>query len=246
MGTRIKRGIAAFQQRQARALLVTTPAAVSRIPEAARSPERVFTMPHGIDPAAYAGVSSPPATPAVLFLGGLEVRKGIFTLLDAFERVAERLPTCRLVIAGEGGQWDVVCRKIARMTAGDRITMLGRVRREQIPELMRACTLYCLPSYGEPFGMSLLEAMASGKPVVVTDAGGAAHIVEAGGGRKAAVGMPEPLAEAMLEILASPHLQARMGAFNRARIEKNYAWESVITQLEGIYASLLPAADARS
>lgn len=246
LGARIKRGIAAVQQRQAKALLVTTPAAVGRIPESARLASRIFTMPHGIDPAGYDAVGSVPPEPSILFLGGLEVRKGIFTLLDAFERVAKRSPDCRLVIAGEGGQWDVVCRKIARMEAGDRITMLGRVKREQIPQLMRECTLYCMPSHGEPFGMSLLEAMASSKPVVVTDAGGAAHIVEAGGGRKVPVGEAEPLAEAMLDILASPQLQVEMGAFNRARIEKNYAWESVIDQLEAIYASLVPVTGARS
>jgi glycosyltransferase involved in cell wall biosynthesis len=96
-----------------------------------------------------------------------------------------------------------------------------------------------MPSFGEPFGMSLLEAMSSGKPVVVTDAGGAGHLVDTRGGRKVTPGDAPELARALGEILASPALQRQMGAHNRAAIEDVYSWDRVIARLEDVYRALV-------
>jgi glycosyltransferase involved in cell wall biosynthesis len=113
------------------------------------------------------------------------------------------------------------------------------VTRADVPGLLSACTVFCMPSFGEPFGMSLLEAMSTGKPVVVTDAGGAGHLVDERGGRKVAPGDAAGLARALAEILASPELQARMGAHNRAMIEDVYSWDRVIARLQDVYRALV-------
>jgi glycosyltransferase involved in cell wall biosynthesis len=235
-----KRAVAAVQQRHAAAIFVTTPAARSRIVDRRREGRKVVVLPHGIDPALY--TPAPPddgranLDPSILFLGGIEDRKGIFVLAEAFRRVRARLPRCRLVVAGWGHRGE----DFVASVAGERehVDIRYLVERADVPKLLRECTVFCMPSFGEPFGMALLEAMASGKPVVVTDAGGAAHIVDEQGGRKVPLGDAQRLADALIEILESPELQRAMGKHNREVVERFYDWDCVIERLEAEYRRL--------
>ncbi len=236
----VKRRIASLQQRHARVLIVTTPGARARIVDPVRNVNKIVQLPHGIDPTLYTPSFRPvTAAPTILFLGGLEERKGIFTLLDAFPLVRAAIPTCRLVVGGAGAKWSGVDQRIRELPEPGAVSLLGRVRRADVPTLLASATVFAMPSLGEPFGMSLLEAMACGKPVVVTDAGGPQHIVDENGGRKVPPEHPGALAEALIEILRSPELQVRMGAHNRARIEDVYGWDRVIDRLEDLYRSIL-------
>lgn len=243
----IKQRLLAWQQRQAAALLVATPAARNDLHCPDRIAAKIFEVPLGIDstrffprsdgPAAEATTAKaePAAAPNILFLANLWRRKGIFTLLDAFARVAEALPDCRLTIAGGGGEEAEVIRRVNEASYRDRVTLLGPVQRDRVPELLRASTVYCLPSYGEPFAISVLEAMASGKPVVATNAGGIREMIPDDGGRKVPPRDADALAAALIEIAGSPTLQLAMGRRNRQWVEQRFAWDRVIDQLEAIY-----------
>jgi len=121
------------------------------------------------------------------------------------------------------------------MSCKSQIFLVGNAERTNVCQYMRQCTVYCLPSYGEPFGMSALEAMSCGKAVVATNVGGLAHLVPDRGGRKVPPRNAQALANALLEILCSPELQTKMGQYNRSLVEKKYSWEQVIMQLESIY-----------
>lgn len=229
------------QQAKAAALLVSTPAAMTELYSPETNLQKIHSLSPGIDTKLFSPACSQDIrqeTPNILFLANLEQRKGIFTLLEAFEKVAEALPTCKLTIAGAGTATEKVQQQVSTMSCRSQISLLGRVEREKVPDLMRQCSVYCLPSYGEPFGMSALEAMACGKPVVATNAGGLAYLVPEQGGRKVAPKDAPALAEALLEILASPELQQKMGQYNRSIVESTYSWERVIEKLESIYYSV--------
>ena len=99
--------------------------------------------------------------------------------------------------------------------------------------------MLCVPSFGEPFGMTVLEAMACARPVVATDAGGPAHLVTDGGGRRVPPGDPAALAGALEEVLGDPGRQAAMGAHNRRLVEERHAWPRVVDRLEAAYADAL-------
>jgi glycosyltransferase involved in cell wall biosynthesis len=101
--------------------------------------------------------------------------------------------------------------------------------------------VYCLPSYGEPYGMTALEAMACARPVVATAAGGLQHMVPDDGGRKVPPGDPAALAGALRELLADPALRRSMGERNRAEVEQRFAWSRVGDRLEQIYAEAVSA-----
>jgi len=238
--TGLKRKVASLQQRQARALLLTTPGAAGRIVDQSVNRQKIVHLPHGIDPSLYRpSYGSATAQPVIVFLGGLERRKGIYTLLDAFPRVRAAIPATRLIVGGAGHENLRVAQKIAALPEPDAVTLLGCVARTDVPRVLASATVFAMPSNGEPFGMALLEAMASGKPVVVTDAGGPHYIVDAAGGRKVPPDDPSALADALIEILASPELQRRMGEHNRALIETVYNWDRVIDRLEELYRSVI-------
>ena len=231
--------LASVQQSQADALVITCPAAIERIRSPAARFKRVHVISHGIHSAEYLPRDAMPEKPSILFLAVLEYWKGIFTLLDAFDQLAPRVPDVTLEIWGDGRESAAVDARIAASPHRERIFRRGRAARENVAAIMRAHSVYCMPSYGEPFGMTLLEAMASAVPVVTTDVGGPPYLVHREGGRVVPMRDAEQLAEALTEILASRELQASMGTYNRRRVEQEFDWSRSLDRMESVYAQVL-------
>jgi glycosyltransferase involved in cell wall biosynthesis len=235
---RLNESLRAAQQRRATTVLLSTPAAASRlaVPEPRRPLVRVISG--GIDDRKW----MPPADAIsdgdqdVLFLGNLHLRKGILVLIDAFAEVARTLPRARLLVAGDGPLRAELSRRIAASPGLNRVELLGAVERERAVAVMQRCSVYCSPSLGEPFGMTALEAMACAKPVVATNAGGLGHLVPDGGGRKVAPGDPAALAAALKEVLPDFDGRRAMGAHNRRTVEERYSWRAIVDRLEGAYS----------
>jgi glycosyltransferase involved in cell wall biosynthesis len=239
---RIKRALRAAEQRRATAVLLSTPAAAAKIEAAWPTPLQVREISYGIDTCRWRpGDGEDEGREDVLFLSNLEVRKGVFVLLDAFERIAEDLPATRLIFAGGGTQEPELRRRVAGSAWRERIELVGRVDRDRARRLMQRCSVYCLPSYAEPFGIAALEAMACAKPVVVTLAGGLPHLVDDRGGRSVRPGDPAGLAAALRELLRDPAMRREMGLHNRLRIERRHSWPSVTDRLEAAYRDAIAA-----
>ena len=242
----VRRKTLRFQERIAAAFLVTTPAALSRFSSREAVEDRMHWLPHGIDVATFTPLRPTPGSDArILFLANVAAKKGIFTLLDAFEIVRRTNPDATLAIAGNGPSFEAMKAYIAAMPSVRNIQVLGAIARAGIPQLMADCAVYCLPSFGEPYATTVIEAMACAKPIVVTDSGGIADMVTDLGGRVVETGNPQRLAAALVEILDSPELQQTMGAHNRATAELVYDWPRVTEKLEGIYQWVLHRAAQR-
>ena len=230
-----RRGVRAAQQRRAALVLLSTAAAQAKV---AASGVRTAIVPPGIEADGLAGAARPAGErpPTVLFLANLQVRKGILTLLDAFEAVVASLPEARLLIAGSGPNEDEVRRRAAASPAAARIELLGKVGRSELAATLSAADVYCLPSFGEPFGISALEAMAAGLPLVTTSAGGLGRLVPPSGGLQVPPRDPRALAAALLALLRDPERRAALGRANRETVAREYDWERVIDRLEALYA----------
>ncbi len=250
---RLKHLVLAAQFLRADGVLVPTPAGAARLPRSLREAGRAYPFPIGIDADAFAPAAPPspaaadprepgadPVASTVLFLANLQERKGIFVLLEAFDRVAAHRPAARLLIGGAGWDEAEVRRRIAELPSAGRIAMLGNIAREQVPATLARAGVYCLPSFGEPYGMSALEAMAAGRALVVTDAGGLGHLVPDGGSRKVRPQDAAALAEALDTLLGDARLQRQLGAYNRAHVEAHHSWPRVIDRLEAVYTAVLP------
>ncbi len=229
--------VVSWQQSQANALLYTAKAAFDRIPRAAELTGKLYQLPHGVDAAKFSPDSCPlpgKKSQSILFLANVVERKGIYVLTKAFERVAEALPASTLTIAGTGEALEGVRDWAQNSPYRARIQIVGAVERSDTPTIFRRHAVYCLPSFGEPFATTLLEAMASGLPVVSTNTGGTPELVCREG---ALVPPRDPiaLAQALIEVLASEDRARSMGLHNRAYVLEHYTWDAVLDRLESIY-----------
>jgi len=243
---RAKSIVRAAQQRRATTVLLSTADAAGKVERAASGRVLARELPHGIDEHLWRPPPPGPPGQTVLFLANLDVRKGIHVLLDAFEALAPRFPEARLQVAGGGPETETVRRRIRESPALAGVELLGSVDRGHVLALMQSCDVYCLPSYGEPFGMSALEAMACARPVVATAAGGLQHLVPDGGGRKVPPGDAVALADALAAVLADAELRRTMGACNRAAVEERFAWSRVGERLERLYEEAIRACASAS
>jgi glycosyltransferase involved in cell wall biosynthesis len=233
-----------LQQAHAAALLATTRIATeTRIVAAPAIRAKVRDQKHGVDTAFFApapdAVHDAAARTRVLFLANVSPVKGIYTLLDAFGRVREQVPEATLVIGGGGCHLADVRRRIDELGLNACVEMLGNVPRQQIPALMHRSAVYCLPSFGDPYATSVIEAFAAGMPVVVTHSGGLAEMVDDQGGLRVTPGDSEELARALVTVIRSPELARKMGAHNLRRAEREFSWDAAVTTLEATYASVV-------
>jgi L-malate glycosyltransferase len=246
--------ISALQQRHADTLVLTTPAARNRLPDAGGVRHRVHFLLHGVDTKLFypvpdlefAGDSLEDRRHAsILFFANVVKRKGIFTLIDAFPTVATEFPNVRLRIAGDGPDLPEAKQRVARLSCAQQVEFLGRQKLADAPAFYRSCSVYCLPSFGEPYGGSLVEAMSCGKAVVVTDSGGPPHIVSKDGAHKVPAGDSNALARALIDLLRDPARCASMGRHNRRIVEATMSWDHVVEKLESIYEITLSRSEQR-
>ena len=225
------------QQACASVLLVTTPAAMNRIATSGLR-KKAVTLPHGIDTSLFCPLETPVGddeAPTILFYAHLDRRKGVFVLVDAFVELLREVPSARLLLVGPGEHETELRRKIDASGHANQIAIRGPVPRSEAPVLLQQASVYCLPSFGEPYATTLLEAMACGCAVVVTNTGGLPHMVPREGGLRVPPGDVGALARALVELLRSPERRRLMGYVNRTHVERHHTWQRVIDRLEEIY-----------
>lgn len=190
-------------------------------------------LPPGVDLARFP--VRPPSGETVAFVGRLERAKGVRELVEAAAHVVAERPSAHFVFAGEGSERGWIERRRAELGLGQVVSLLGRVPAEDVPELLARSALLCLPSHAEPYGMAALEAMAAGRAVVATNAGGVRFLVGEGGGCLVPVGDAAALAGALIELLGNPARLAAIGGRNRERVERELSLERMLDGLEDVY-----------
>lgn len=195
----------------------------------------VHVLPNPVDTAAWSLDPAPPREPAtVAFVGWLVPEKGTEILLDAAQRLRERHPGLRLIFAGRHGEARLRA-SIARLGLGDRVEVAGWLDRRGVRALLHRATLLALPSQSEGMPMALLEAMASGTPIVASDVGGIPEILQDGrDARLVPPGDAEALAAAIDRLLADPEARACLAARARERVARHDV-RGVIARLREIW-----------
>lgn len=206
--------------------------------------ERVVLLPNAIDTRralggdgarlrAELGIAT--NAPLVGAVGRLAPMKGFDHLLRAWPLVIERHPGARLVVFGGGELQGALAEEAARLGVASSVVLAGF--RADTENLYEALDVFVLPSVkDETVSNAVLEAMAHGKPVVVTDyAGGIAEPVKArGAGRVVPVGDARALGATLAALLADPAARERMGRAARETIEAEHSLEGSLAKLEGL------------
>lgn len=174
----------------------------------------------------------------ILFLGRAEKRKGIFVLLEAMALLKQDFPEIMLVVGGDGNL-DAVARAVERLQLGAHVSIMGWISAAERNEQLARAAIFTLPSHDEGLPMSMLEAMAAAKAVVVTPVGGIPEAVEDQvNGLLVAPGDAAALAAAFRTLLTDVALRRRIGERARATVAARFSTEVVMEQLAGLYREL--------
>jgi D-inositol-3-phosphate glycosyltransferase len=197
-------------------------------------------------------IGIPPCERMLLFVGRIEPLKGIDTLIEAISLMRDRgelakHPFCLAVIGGEpeGGS-ERIDQEMTRLqdlrkafSLEDFVTFLGKRSQDTLPYYYSAVEAVVVPSQYESFGMVALESMACGTPVVASQVGGLAYLVQDGvTGYTVPASEPEALAERLTTLLQDEQLRLRMGK-RAAEFAQQYGWNIIAERILNLYKEIL-------
>lgn len=219
-------------------------------------PDKIRVIPNGIDPeeidtAMRRAMDAPegsvrreqfaaPGEDIVFFVGRLVREKGVDTLLDAWPAVLDRRPETKLVIAGTGPHEAHLRWRVSEAGLGNRVLFTGYTDDCTRNLLYHWAAAAVVPSYYEPFGLTALEAMAAGVPVVVSDTGGLAETVDyEETGLKVPPANPGELAGAILRLLTDREFARGMADRARRTVADQFSWTKVAAETELLYDDII-------
>jgi glycosyltransferase involved in cell wall biosynthesis len=174
----------------------------------------------------------------LLYAGGLQPRKNLTRLLEAYSTVRRRIPVPPLVLAGgRSPHAEELAERARQMEIAGAVMFPGHVREDLLPALYRSAALFVYPSLYEGFGLPVLEAMASRTPVVTSDRSGMAEV----GGDAALLVDPESveqLTSALQRLLAEPDLRRALAERGLAR-SRRFSWHNAAQQTAALYQRVL-------
>jgi sugar transferase (PEP-CTERM/EpsH1 system associated) len=213
---------------------------------------KVVYIPNGVDLAKFdiehdrpaprrrLGDFAPPGTVLVGNVARLDRVKDHAALIAAFKIMRDRARhgNTRLIIVGDGPQREQLEKQIADLDLQETVRLLGH--RDDVAELLAECDLFVLSSIAEGMPVTLLEAIAVGLPVIATDVGGVASVVEDGvTGALVPPGDPHVLAETLGIFVVDEALRRRQGEAGRARVTTQFSLGSMVSAYVALYDELL-------
>ncbi|MFV9631150.1 MAG: glycosyltransferase family 4 protein [Methanosarcinales archaeon] len=204
----------------------------------------VSVIPNGIDLSSFEDLSRKEARSrlqikddekVILFVGTLRPVKGIRYLIEAMRLIKDKNESTKLFLVGDGEEREYLKNLVKGLILEECVRFIGKVPNEKVPECMVASDVFVLPSLSEGFPVVILEAMASGLPIIATKVTGLLEIVKDGkNGILVESKSPDEIAEKVLLILGDDELRERISENNRKEA-KRYSWDSAVDKLEEIY-----------
>lgn len=248
--------------RNADRIVAATPAELAQLQWLYQGdPKKIVIIPPGVDLSRFYPippdeakefVGVPPCERMLLFVGRIEPLKGLDTLIEAISLMRERgelekLPFCLSVIGGDPeGSIEYLDQEMARLQdlrnrfgLEDLVTFLGKRSQDTLPYYYSAAEAVVVPSQYESFGMVALESMACGTPVVASQVGGLAYLVQDGiTGYTVPASEPGALAERLTALLQNDDLRHHLG-MRAAEFAQQYGWNIIAGQIINLYRGVL-------
>lgn len=172
----------------------------------------------------------------LLFLGRLDPRNGLHLMIEAFGLIKAKFPEVRLIIVGDGPLKKYYSRLVPDNLKRD-IYLAGSVLAER-NRYYASSDIFCSPVEKASFGVTLLEAMASGKPIVATDNCGYRELLDGNRGFLIRPRDPQAFADAVLELLRNRPLSDEMGKLGRAKA-LHYSWDKIVDEVVEFYEEVI-------
>ncbi len=175
-----------------------------------------------------------PKDPLVLAAGRLTEQKNFATLLEAVAKLRARGILCRVLIAGDGPLRAYLERRVDELRIDDQVILAGNI--DDLNLIMQTADLFVLPSLWEGLPLTLLEAMARGRPCVGSRIKGIAEVIEDGvSGLLVEPGDAAGLAAAVGQLLGDPARRAAFGSAGREIVRRSYDFERVVREIGALY-----------
>ena len=210
---------------------------------------KAYAIPNGIDPRPFAADADARArTREALGLGDEHVAvgcvarlvwfKGLDALIDAIPGVVRDHAQARFFIVGEGPLKEQLLAQARQLGIADKLVFLGE--RDDVAALLAAFDVFVLPSVSEGMPITILEAMAAAKPIVATDVGGVGEMIEDQvSGLLVPARAPGALADALNALVGDARRRERMGEAAKARLERDFAQDSMVNATDRLYREKL-------
>lgn len=168
----------------------------------------------------------------LLNVAALEERKGIWRVIEVLPQIRAQCPNMRYLILGEGAHKPHLQKRVDELGLRDAVIFAGTTN--DLPRYYNAADIFVLLSDAEAGSVACLEAMASGLPVVVSNAGGFAEVVTGATGRVADIAARDEIASRLVELARDPGLRAGLGAAGRERVIEKFSWSKIAQDLQQI------------
>jgi len=179
----------------------------------------------------------------VVYVGRLVHEKGVHVLIGAVPKVLSVLPNVSFVIVGEGGMKEYLSKEAWDFGVAHRVFFTGFVDEKTLISIYKASDVAVFPSLYEPFGITALEAMAAKAPVVVSDTGGLAEIVEHDKtGVKVYTDNSDSLAWGILKVLQNQSFANTIRENAYQKVVKDYDWNRIADETTEVYRQAMQAA----
>lgn len=210
--------------------------------------ERIVVIPLGVQPifrpirddAILAALRQKYGLPAqiILYIGTLEPRKGLDTLVDAYAALADIVPQDVVIVGKLGWYTESLFRQVAQLGLERRVHFTDYVPDDDVPGLFNLADVFVFPSRYEGFGLPPLEAMACGTPVISSNAASLPETV-GDAGLLVPPDAPGALAAALRRVLGDADLQTRLRAAGLVQAQR-FTWEETARQTLAVYRELCP------
>lgn len=242
--TRAHRAAMGLAYRTAHRVVANSTAAAAMLRSEGVDAKKILVIPNGIDLDAYAVVRSAAPKRTIGTVANLRNGKGHDVLLRAFQQVRATVPDARLLLVGSGHLRGALEQLAGVLGVTDGVEFLGH--REDVPDVLARCDLYAFPSLSEAFPNGLIEGMAAGLPVVTTDGGGMAELVDHGrNGLVVPVSDPHAMAHGLLELMDRPAYADSLGRAARGTIEERYSFDRMVNEFSVLYSSAVAGTQAQ-
>jgi 1,4-alpha-glucan branching enzyme len=214
------------------------------------SADKMMTIPNGVNVDVYAKIKKNelsqfrsrfalPEEKIVLFVGRLVHEKGVHVLINAVPKILEKV-NAKIIIVGNGYMKEQLSGIVRGMGITDKVMFTGFVDDETLRRLQTCADVSVVPSLFEPFGIVALEAMAAKSPLVVSDAGGLAQIVDHDvDGVKVYAGNPDSLAWGITRVLTDETYANRLRENAYKKIQERFNWDRIAQQTMGAYENVM-------
>lgn len=202
---------------------------------------KIKVIPVGIDTQIFSGLQRRRnnKTLNLLAVAYLTKRKGINLLIEAFAKIQlQNLSLC-LTIVGDGPEKESLIKITDSFRVQEKVKFAGFIPHNQIAKFYTQADIFVSPTLYEPYGQTILEAMAAGLPVVASKVGGIPSMVDDSVGILVKPGNIEELADALAALINSSDLRKKKAQVAQEKVKKIFEWEKIINQYLNVYGGLL-------